>query len=77
MYASQFYNQAEKELGDLGEMFAKGEFQPLKKWLNKNIHQRGRQYKANRLVEVVTGESLSYKPLLEHLRNRFSPLYGL
>lgn len=77
MYASQFYNQAEKELGDLGEMFAKGEFQPLKEWLNKNIHQRGRQFKANRLVEVVTGESLSHEPLLEHLRNRFAPLYGL
>jgi len=77
MYASQIYNQAEKELGDLGAMFSQGEFLPLKKWLNEKIHKNGRRYKANRLVEVVTGESLSYEPLLAHLRNRFSPLYNL
>lgn len=77
MYASQIYNQAEKELGDLGQMFANGEFLPLKIWLNEKIHKNGRRYKANRLVEVVTGESLSYEPLLAHLRNRFGPLYNL
>jgi carboxypeptidase Taq len=77
MYASQIYNQAEKELGDLGQMFAEGEFLPLKVWLNEKVHKNGRRYKANRLVEVVTGESLSHEPLLAHLRNRFGPLYNL
>jgi carboxypeptidase Taq len=77
MYASQIFNQAVKDLGNVEDLFSKGEFLPLKEWLNENIHRRGRRYKANRIVEVVTGESLSHEPLLEHLRNRFGPLYGL
>jgi hypothetical protein len=28
-------------------------------------------------VEVVTGVPLSHEPLVEHLRSRFRPLYGL
>lgn len=77
MYAAQFFNAAEKELGDLQAMFARGEFAPLKSWLNENIHRRGKQYRANRLVEVVTGESLSAEPLVDHLKTKFGELYGL
>ena len=77
MYAAQFFNAAEKELGDLQSMFAEGEFAPLKGWLNENIHRRGKQYRANRLVEVVTGESLAAEPLMEQLTTKFSALYEL
>jgi len=77
MYSAQIFNQAENELGDLNAMFAEGDYLPLKTWLNNNIHKHGRRYKANRLVEVVTGSTLSHEPLLEHLRNRFEPLYHL
>jgi carboxypeptidase Taq len=77
MYAAHFFNAAERELGDLQAMFAKGEFEPLKNWLNINIHKRGQQYSAPRLVEVVTGESLSHEPLVEHLNAKFKPLFGL
>ena len=41
MYAAQFFNAAQKELGDLHEHFAQGEFTPLKNWLRTNIHERG------------------------------------
>ena len=77
MYASHFFNAAGRELGDLHAMFAQGDFAPLKNWLNKNIHERGQQYAAPRLVEVVTGESLSHEPLVEHLNARFKPLFGI
>jgi carboxypeptidase Taq len=77
MYAAQFYEKANEELGDLGEMFSKGEFQPLKTWLNEKIHSHGRRYDAPRLVELVIGESPSSEPLLRQLRSRFGELYGL
>lgn len=77
MYASQFFEKAGEDLGDLHEMFAKGDFMPLKEWLNKNIHQQGRRYYAPELVEVVTGKPLSSEPLLKHLRTKFGALYGL
>ena len=75
MYAAHFFNAADRELGGLHAMFAKGEFQPLKEWLNKNIHARGKQYAATRLVQEVTGETLSHDPLMAHLRGKFGALY--
>ena len=77
MYAAQFYNAASRELGDLDTMFRAGDFLPLRNWLNTNIHARGRQYRAARLVEVVTGETLSYSPLVEHLRAKYGEIYQL
>lgn len=77
MYAAHFYNAADRELGGLQSMFAKGEFAPLKKWLNTNIHQRGKQFAAPDLVREVTGERLSHEPLVRHLREKFGALYGL
>jgi carboxypeptidase Taq len=77
MYAAQLFAAARESLGDLDAQFARGEFQPLKSWLNENIHQRGQQYRADRLVEVVTGEPLSHEPLVAHLHAKFDELYKL
>ncbi len=77
MYAAQFFEAARRDLGDLDAQFSKGEFAPLKNWLNEQIHRPGQRYRANRLVQVVTGEELSYQPLMKHLRDKYSELYGL
>jgi carboxypeptidase Taq len=77
MYAAQLFNAARRDLVDLDEQFARGEFQPLKEWLNRNIHRRGKQYRARQLVERVTGERLSHEPLMAHLHARFDRLYDL
>ena len=77
MFASQFFEAARRDLGDLDEQFARGEFEPLKTWLNQRIHLRGKQLSANQLVEEVTGQSLSHEPLVNHLRTKFGALYSL
>lgn len=77
MYAAQFFEAARQELGDLDEMFARGEFAPLLQWLRREVHGRGQSLRAARLVEVVTGRPLDARPLLQHLNARFLPLYGL
>jgi carboxypeptidase Taq len=77
LYASQFFEQADRDLGGLSAMFIRGEFQPLKKWLNEKIHTRGQCYSATELVKLVTGQPLSPAPLMRHLRGKLEPLYGL
>lgn len=77
MYAAQFFNRAMHDLGDLHEQFARGEFAPLREWLRREIHERGQLYRAGRLLEVVTGERLDFKPLTRHLHEKFAPLFGL
>ena len=77
MYAAQFYNAAKRDLGNVDELCSRGDFKPLKAWLNEKIHRHGKRYRASRLVEIVTGESLSHLPLIAHLRGKYSELYGL
>lgn len=77
MYSAQFFDAARRDLGDLDAAFAQGQFRPLKEWLNEKIHRHGKRYPAKRLVEVVTGQSLSHAPLIAHLRRKFSELYAL
>lgn len=77
LYAAQFFAQAETDLGNLSESFAKGEFQPLRDWLREKIHQHGQHFTAAELVERVTGRRLSAQPLLDHLRTKMGILYEL
>ena len=77
LYASQFYEQAAKDISGLENQFVEGDFMSLKNWLNVNIHQRGRCYQANQLVELVTGRQLSHKPRIAYLTKKYSELYQI
>ena len=77
MYSAQFHAAAQRDLGDLDAAFAAGQFRPLKQWLNEKIHCHGKRYPAKRLVEIVTGQSLSHEPLVAHLKTKFGELYSL
>jgi carboxypeptidase Taq len=77
LYAAQFFAQAEKDLGNLEEQFRRGEFLPLKEWLNRKIHREGQRYRAADLAVAVTGEPLNPGYLLNHLTEKFGALYGV
>ncbi|MGB8656810.1 MAG: carboxypeptidase M32 [Candidatus Zixiibacteriota bacterium] len=77
LYSVQFFNQAQKELGDLDQQFARGEFVNLKRWLNEKIHRLGQFHRAEKLVEVVTGEPLSHRPSMDYLQAKYGELYGI
>ncbi len=76
LYASQFYAQAQHDLGDLDESIAQGDFQPLRSWLRQNIHVHGQRWSAAELVERVTGTHLTAACLVKHLQAKMGPLYG-
>ena len=66
-----------EDLGDLDEMFAKGEFAPLLAWLRKNVHTHGKRHAPRELVRRVTGAAPSAEPLLRHLRAKARDLYAV
>jgi carboxypeptidase Taq len=76
LYAAQFYEQADKDLGGLDGQFERGEFQYLGQWLKTKIHSHGQRFTASELVERITGEPLSHEPLLRHLRKKYDLLYN-
>lgn len=76
LYSAQFFAAADKELGGLEGKFEKGEFAPLKKWLNEKIHAQGQRYRAGDLCVKATGQPLSTEFFLGYLKGKFGKLYG-
>ncbi len=77
LLASQLFQTAENELGDLDLMFRMGEFQPLWNWLKKKVYQMGRRYPSSELSTKITGSPLSHNDLIAQLRLKLTPIYGL
>jgi carboxypeptidase Taq len=75
LYSAQFFDAASREAGPFEDKFKKGDFSPLKKWLNEKIHAEGQKYLANELCEKVTGKPLSSDFFLNYLEKKFGALY--
>ncbi|HEY8667015.1 MAG TPA: carboxypeptidase M32 [Tepidisphaeraceae bacterium] len=77
LYAAQFFEQAQHDLGQLDQQFARGQFTPLLAWLREKIHRHGKTFRAGALVQRITGKPLSADPLLRHLRRKAAEVYGV
>jgi carboxypeptidase Taq len=77
LYAAQFMEAARRDLGGLDDDFRRGELGRLKGWLNEKVHAQGMRYRAGELCRRVTGRALSHRPLMDYLRAKYGPLYGL
>ena len=77
LYAAQLMAAAADRLGDLDEQFRAGDFRPLLAWLRAEIHEFGRLYESEPLVERATGARVSPDWLAESLLRRYGPAHGL
>jgi carboxypeptidase Taq len=77
LFAAQFFEAAREQLPGLEDGFTRGEFAPLKRWLNTKIHEQGKRFHSGDLCVQVTGKPLSAEPLMRHLEGKLKPLYGL
>lgn len=71
MYAAQFFSAAKKANKDITKGLEKGDFAPLKTWLNENVHEKGSVYSAEKLLEKATGSTLDVAIYKEHLHKRY------
>jgi|CXWL01.1.fsa_nt_gi carboxypeptidase Taq len=62
---------------DRDAQVARGEFAPLLSWLRREVHQHGRAYRAQELVERITGTRIDSAPYLHYLEHKYGELYGL
>ncbi len=76
LYAAQFFQKAEGDLGPLEPLFAQGEFRPFLEWTRAHIHKEGSRYRPRALVERVTGSPPSARAFLEYLEAKYGALYG-
>lgn len=77
LYAAQFFEQANLDLGDLHASFRRGEFTQLLAWLREKIHRHGQRFTAAELAQRVTGKPLTHTAWIEQMRAKYAELYGL
>ncbi len=70
LYAAQIMQAAENQLGDMEELFSRGEFFPLLEWLRVHIHSRGRCIQPHELMRQVTGKPLEADSFLNYLKSK-------
>lgn len=78
MYAAQIYECARDNIPNLENSIAKGEFTPLRLWLNEKIHQVGSLHpNGDALMVAVTGKPLDPQVYLRYLRQKYTEIYKL
>lgn len=75
--SAQIFRKAEEEIDGLDSKISSGELQPLRDWLNEEIHQKGCLFKTERLVEEVTGEKPTADYFIEYVQRKFGEIYDL
>ncbi len=75
--AAQLINTMDKKEPNIREDINKANYSSLLNWLRENIHQHGRRYLRNELLERSTGETLNAKPYISYLKDKASQVYGV
>ena len=73
----QLWERIREDLPDIDEQIGEADFEPLRAWLQENIHRHGRKYMPKELLERVTGSTLDPQPLLRYLRSKLGEIYEL
>ncbi len=76
MYNAQYSSVLKKEL-PFDELLAKGDLAAIYKWKQEHIYRFGALYTPDELITSISGETLSAKYLIAHLKEKFSALYQL
>ncbi len=70
LISAQISSQMEKEIGLIDNLVEDGEYEKIILWLKDNIHNYGRSVNSMKLVRDVTGEELTSKHFINHLRSK-------
>jgi carboxypeptidase Taq len=68
----QIWEKMQEDVGDLDELLERGEFTPLREWLEEHIHRHGRKYPPQELLQKATGSQIDAKPYLAYLKRKFA-----
>jgi carboxypeptidase Taq len=75
--AAQLYEAAGRDIDGLDPSLAAGDFKQLLEWLRATIHRYGSRYEPAELIRRATGEPLSSRAFLAHVRGHVNDIYGI
>jgi carboxypeptidase Taq len=73
----QLWDKINADIPDLSDQIERGEFAELLRWLRVNLHQHGRKFTSNELLQRLTGGGLNPAPYLNYLKTKYREIYGL
>ena len=76
LYAAQFTEAMEKELGPLDALIRADETGRVLEWLRAEIHVHGRSLSPDDICRRVSGRALEAEFFLDYLRGKYGALYG-
>jgi carboxypeptidase Taq len=71
LIAAQLFEAAHRDIPELTQAIATGEFAPLFVWLRERVHSKGSLLSTDELVEGATGQPLGAASFERHLRERY------
>jgi carboxypeptidase Taq len=74
-YAGQFFSAAKREIGNLDDHVASGNFAPLLDWLRNKVHIHGRTFTSEELCRKVTGTILEVDQFTNLLFDKYKLIY--
>jgi carboxypeptidase Taq len=77
LFSAQWWYALQKDLPNRDVLIGKGDFAPIKQWLNQKIHLEGKRFWTNDLTKHVTGETLTPSYFISYLKEKFSPIYAV
>ena len=77
LYSSQFWNTILKDIPNVYDQIAGGEFASILSWLRAKIHQHGSSKTATEISLAISGETLNAKYFIDYLRSKYSRVYSL
>ena len=75
-YNAMYLKRLEKEL-PFRELIKQGDFAKINEWLKNNVFALANVLSPKEWIKEITGESLSPKPFLEYLNNKYKDIYKL
>ncbi len=76
IFSVQVWDAMRKDLPDVSDQIAAGQFEGVLAWLREKIMQHGRKFTLPELAESATGQPLNWGPFVAYLRDKFGEIYG-
>jgi carboxypeptidase Taq len=65
-----------RDIPDLDDQHARGDFAPLLAWLRDKVHRHGRRFDPAELCRRATGAALSADPFVAYLEQKLHAVYA-
>lgn len=73
----QIWNCLMKEVDDVDELMATGNYRPILDWLVERVYGYGRLLRPKDLIQRIAGEPISAKPWMDYATKKFTDVYKL